>query len=227
MRGSAFKRSFDFVFAIVALGVLGPLLAGIALLVRVNLGGPVLFRQTRPGLDGEPFEILKFRTMADTVGPDGELMPDSQRLSKFGKGLRSTSLDELPELINIVRGDMSLVGPRPLLLEYLPLYSDEQFRRHDVRPGLTGWAQIHGRNALSWEEKFALDVWYVDNRSNLLDLQIIFRTAGRVLDRQGIRADGHDTAPPFRGTEAPINLREGPQSISLADEVPTPHNHAH
>lgn len=166
-----------------------------------KLGSPVLFRQTRPGKDGKPFGMIKFRTMRDAVDAEGNALPDAQRMTPFGQLLRSTSLDELPELWNVLKGDMSLVGPRPLLMEYLPLYSSEQFRRHDVRPGITGWAQINGRNALSWEEKFKLDVWYVENRSFWLDIKIIFLTIKKVLVRDGISAKGEATMPKFLGSD--------------------------
>ncbi len=167
--------------------------------IRHKLGTPVLFRQVRPGLNGKPFEMVKFRTMLDAVDPTGHLLPDSERMTPFGSFLRSSSLDELPELWNVLKGDMSLVGPRPLLMEYLPLYSPEEYRRHEVRPGVTGWAQINGRNALSWEEKFALDLWYVDNRTLWLDLRIIFLTVKKVFMRDGISADGEATMPKFTG----------------------------
>ncbi len=196
------KRCFDLVVTIPALIVLLPLLLIVACAVRVLLGGPVLFRQVRPGLLGAPFELIKFRTMTDARGADGQLLPDAARLTGFGRFLRSTSLDELPELWNIVRGDMSLVGPRPLLVQYLPLYDAVQARRHEVRPGLTGWAQINGRNALSWDEKFAADVWYVDNRSLWLDIRILFRTVLAVVTRQGISAEGEATMAPFEGRKA-------------------------
>lgn len=179
--------------------LLSPILATIAILVRLKLGHPVLFRQVRPGRYGAPFAMIKFRTMHDAVDRNGVPLPDEQRLTRFGRLLRSTSLDELPELINIVRGEMSLVGPRPLLMQYLPLYSPDQARRHDVRPGLTGWAQVNGRNALSWEDKFALDTWYVDHRSFVLDLRILWLTVRKVLLRDGISATGEATMPPFTG----------------------------
>ncbi|MDH4992795.1 sugar transferase [Aquamicrobium lusatiense] len=193
------KRLFDVVVALCALAILSPLLVVLSLLIRRRLGSPILFRQVRPGKDGKPFEMLKFRSMTDARGADGALLPDADRLTPFGQFLRSTSLDELPELWNVLKGDMSLVGPRPLLMEYLPLYSPEQARRHEVRPGVTGWAQVNGRNALSWEEKFALDIWYVDNRSLRLDLKIIVATIGKVLKRSGISADGEATMPRFDG----------------------------
>jgi lipopolysaccharide/colanic/teichoic acid biosynthesis glycosyltransferase len=194
------KRAFDLVLTLPAFVMLLPVLLVIAALVRLKLGSPALFRQQRPGLNGAPFKLIKFRTMTDQRGSDGHLLPDSVRLTDFGRFLRASSLDELPELWNVLRGDMSLVGPRPLLMQYLPLYSAEQARRHDVRPGLTGWAQINGRNALSWEEKFAADVWYVDNRSLWLDLRILILTVIAVLDRRGISAAGEATMPPFTGS---------------------------
>jgi len=193
------KRFFDIAVSGLLLVLLSPLLAFLALLVRRRLGSPVLFRQRRPGKDAKPFEMLKFRTMTDVRGPDGALLADAERLTAFGRFLRSTSLDELPELWNVLRGDMSLVGPRPLLMEYLPLYSPEQARRHEVRPGITGWAQVNGRNALSWSEKFALDIWYVDRRSFGLDLKIICRTLLKVVKRDGISATGEATMPKFTG----------------------------
>lgn len=170
-------------------------------LIRRKLGNPVFFRQTRPGLHGKPFNMLKFRTMTDARGVDGALLPDAVRLTPFGRFLRATSLDELPELWNVLKGDMSLVGPRPLLMEYLPLYSPEQARRHQVRPGITGWAQVNGRNALSWEDKFALDVWYVDHRTLLLDLKILWLTVRKVLVREGISAVGEATMSKFTGSQ--------------------------
>lgn len=194
------KRCFDFAASLGALIILSPLLLILILLVRCKLGSPIFFRQQRPGRDGKIFEILKFRTMTDTRDAQGNLLPDAKRLPAFGRFLRSSSLDELPELWNILRGNMSFVGPRPLHVHYLPLYSPEQARRHEVRPGLTGWAQINGRNALSWEEKFDLDIWYVDNATFCLDLKIIFLTAWKVLHREGISADGEATMPEFRGT---------------------------
>lgn len=195
------KRIFDFLFALVVLAVLWPILFLVAWLIYRKLGSPVLFRQVRPGLCGQPFEMVKFRTMRDAFDETGNLLPDSERITPFGSFLRSTSLDELPEFWNVLKGDMSLVGPRPLLMEYLPLYSPEQYRRHEARPGVTGWAQINGRNALSWDEKFKLDVWYVDNHSLWLDLKIIFLTVKKVLVRDGISADGEATMSKFEGTE--------------------------
>ncbi len=195
------KRLSDLVLALMAAILLAPVLAVVAVLVRTRLGSPVLFRQVRPGLHGQPFEMVKFRTMTDARGADGALLPDAVRLTPFGQFLRRASLDELPELWNVLRGEMSLVGPRPLLLQYLPLYSPTQARRHDVRPGVTGWAQVNGRNALSWEEKFAADVWYVDNRSLWLDLKILALTVLAVLGRKGISAAGEATMPPFTGSQ--------------------------
>jgi sugar transferase EpsL len=196
----ALKRVIDVVGASTALVVLSPLLAVVALLVRVRMGTPVLFRQQRPGRDGRPFEMTKFRTMTDRRGPDGELLPDADRLTALGKWLRRTSVDELPELLNVVHGDMSLVGPRPLLMQYLPLYSSEQARRHEVRPGITGWAQVNGRNAVTWDEKFELDVWYVDHRSTRLDVEILVKTVSQVISGHGVSAPGHATIEPFRGS---------------------------
>ena len=193
------KRLFDFVAAAVALALLCLPLLALTLLVRRKLGRPAFFRQVRPGLHGEPFEMVKFRSMTDARGPDGALLPDADRLTAFGRFLRASSLDELPGLWNVLKGDMSLVGPRPLLMEYLPLYSPEQARRHDMRPGITGWAQINGRNALSWDDKFELDVWYVDHHSLWLDIKILWRTVKKVLVRDGISAAGEATMPRFTG----------------------------
>ncbi|WP_328282504.1 sugar transferase [Photobacterium phosphoreum] len=193
------KRLFDILASSLALILLSPVIAITAYFIHKKLGSPVLFRQVRPGLNGKPFEMIKFRTMKDAVDKNGKPLPDSERLTSFGMKLRSTSLDELPGLWNVLKGDMSLVGPRPLLVEYLPLYSNEQARRHDVRPGITGWAQINGRNAISWQDKFKLDVWYVDNQSLLLDLKILFLTIKKVFIKEGITADGHDTTYPFTG----------------------------
>jgi len=195
------KRAFDIIVSGILLVLLAPALVMLALLVRWQLGSPVLFRQTRPGKDTRPFEMLKFRTMRDIRDRKGRSLPDAERLTSFGRFLRSTSLDELPELWNVLKGDMSLVGPRPLLMEYLPLYSAEQARRHEVRPGITGWAQVNGRNALSWEEKFRLDIWYIDNRSFRLDMKIIALTVAKVLSRSGIAADGEATMPRFTGRQ--------------------------
>ena len=205
----AFKRSLDAVLASAALVVASPLLATLAVLVRARLGSPVLFRQERPGRHGQPFTMLKLRTMTDDRDAAGALLRDEDRLTRLGRFLRTTSLDELPELINVVRGDMSLVGPRPLLTEYLLLYTADQARRHEVRPGITGWAQVNGRNALTWTEKFQYDAWYVDHRSTRLDLLILGRTVGQVLTRRGIAAPGSATMEPFRGTDS-------------ADDAPAP-----
>ena len=193
------KRLVDVVLSAVGLIVLAPIVLLLALLVRFYLGSPVLFRQARPGLHGKPFKMVKFRTMSDAKGADGALLPDVERLTRFGRWLRSTSLDELPELWNVLKGDMSLVGPRPLLMEYLPLYTPEQARRNEVRPGITGWAQINGRNALNWDDRFRLDVWYVDNRSLWLDLKILLLTVKKVMAREGISADGEATMSKFTG----------------------------
>ena len=195
------KRAFDFTAALIGLIILSPVLLITAYLIRKNLGSPVLFRQVRPGKDGRPFEMVKFRSMRDAIDQNGKPLPDNERLTPFGKTLRSTSLDELPELWNVLKGDMSLVGPRPLLMEYLPHYNKEQYRRPDVRPGVTGWAQVNGRNAISWEEKFKLDVWYVDNRSLWLDLKILFLTVKKVFIREGIAAEGEATMNMFEGTK--------------------------
>ncbi len=191
------KRVFDVVVSATALIVLAPVMGLIALAVWRTMGRPVLFRQVRPGLHGKPFVMYKFRTMRDLRDAEGKLLPDEARLTPFGRWLRSTSLDELPELLNVLRGEMSLVGPRPLLMEYLDRYTPEQARRHEVKPGITGWAQIHGRNNLSWDERFKLDVWYVDNWSLWLDLKILWRTLWMVLRREGISAQGHATMPRF------------------------------
>lgn len=204
------KRGFDIVAAGSALLLLSPVLLGVAALVRVNLGAPVLFRQRRPGLHGRPFEMVKFRTMRDAVDARGQALPDAERLTRFGRLLRATSLDELPELWNVLTGDMSLVGPRPLLMEYLPLYSPEQARRHEVRPGITGWAQVNGRNALSWDDKFRLDVWYVEHQSLWLDLRILALTVKKVLVREGISAEGEVTAARFTGSQAPSSTPRRP-----------------
>ena len=193
------KRLLDIVLASFGLIVLVPIIATVAVCIRRKLGSPVIFSQVRPGLHGVPFKMVKFRTMLDAFDVDGNPLPDSQRMTSFGSFLRASSLDELPELWNVLKGDMSLVGPRPLLMEYLPLYSVEQYRRHEVRPGVTGWAQINGRNALSWEDKFRLDVWYVNNRSIWLDCKILFLTVKKVLVRDGISADGEVTMPKFSG----------------------------
>jgi sugar transferase EpsL len=193
------KRAFDIVGSALALLLLGPLLLGLAMLVRMRLGKPILFIQDRPGKGGVPFRLIKFRTMRDVRDENGELLPDSLRLTAFGAWLRQTSFDELPELWNVFKGDMSLVGPRPLLMEYLPLYSEFERRRHEVRPGITGWAQINGRNSILWAEKFRLDVWYVDNHSFFLDLKILYLTIRKVFRREGINSSLNVTMPKFRG----------------------------
>jgi len=195
------KRCFDVFISAIALVLLTPAIFMVSFKVAKNLGKPVLFRQKRPGLKGNIFEMLKFRSMRDAVDGEGNALPDSERLTPFGKKLRSSSLDELPGLWNVLKGDMSLVGPRPLLVEYLPLYSVEQARRHDVRPGITGWAQVNGRNAISWEEKFKLDIWYVDNQSFWLDIKILFLTVKKVFVRDGISAEGEVTMHKFTGSE--------------------------
>ena len=195
------KRVFDLVVATVAGVVLAPVIAVLAALVRRKLGRPVLFTQQRPGLHGRAFTLVKFRTMTDERGSDGVLLPDELRLPAFGRFLRSTSLDELPELWNVIRGDMSLVGPRPLLVDYLDRYSPRQARRHEVRPGITGWAQVNGRNAPSWQERLEMDVWYVEHRSFWLDVRILLRTLLAVVRRDGVTADGHATAPYFAGND--------------------------
>ncbi|CAE6910991.1 Uncharacterized sugar transferase EpsL [Pseudomonas marincola] len=195
------KRFFDIVASAIGLLLLSPVIALVALQIGRKIGSPVFFRQVRPGLNGKPFEMIKFRTMRDAVDAAGNPLPDSERMTPFGSLLRSTSLDELPELWNVLKGDMSLVGPRPLLMEYLPLYNPEQFRRHEVRPGVTGWAQINGRNSLGWEEKFALDVCYVDSRSFWFDMKIILLTLKRVVARDGISADGEVTMAKFTGSK--------------------------
>ncbi len=211
------KRALDFVAAAALLVILSPVLAIVAVLVRVNLGSPVLFRQQRPGKDGSVFTLYKFRTMRDAPGPAGDtaatgdvaaVASDAERLTRFGRVLRSTSLDELPELANVLLGHMSVVGPRPLLVEYLPRYNAEQARRHEVRPGITGWAQVNGRNAVSWDERFEMDVWYVDNRSLPLDLKILFMTAATVVRREGVTSAGSATMEPFAGTGPTNNDRE-------------------
>lgn len=198
------KRLLDIIIASIALILLSPLYAYVAYKVKKNLGSPVLFRQVRPGLHGKPFEMIKFRSMKDAVDAQGNLLPDSERLTPFGKMLRSSSLDEMPELWNVIKGDMSIVGPRPLLMEYLPLYNEEQAKRHRVRPGMTGHAQVNGRNAISWEEKFKLDTWYVENQSVWLDFKIMLKTVKKVLAKDDINAEGEATAAPFRGNKTDV-----------------------
>ena len=195
------KRAFDVAASTSALVVLSPVLAITAYKVKKELGSPVLFRQTRPGLHGKPFEMVKFRTMKDATDKEGNALPDSERLTEFGKKLRASSLDELPELWNVLKGDMSLVGPRPLLMEYLPLYSAEQAKRHNVRPGVTGYAQVNGRNSLSWEDKFKLDTWYVEHQSLWLDMKILLKTVKKVIIKDGISAEGEATMTKFTGTK--------------------------
>lgn len=197
--GNIIKRIFDFTASLCGLILLSPILIVVALLIRLNLGSPIFFTQDRVGKHNKVFKMIKFRSMKDGVDKDGNLLPDEMRLTKFGKMLRSTSLDELPELINVLKGDMSLIGPRPLLVDYLPLYSEDQIRRHNVLPGLTGWAQINGRNNLNWNEKFNLDVWYVDNWSLILDIKIFFLTIYKVFKREGISQDGNVTMERFNG----------------------------
>lgn len=193
------KRLFDIAVSATALLCLWPLLLVLVWLIKKNLGSPVFFTQERPGKDGRPFKMIKFRSMRDAVDSDGSPLPDSERLTPFGKKLRATSLDELPELWNVLKGDMSLVGPRPLLMQYLPLYNEFQYRRHEMKPGITGWAQVNGRNALSWDEKFAYDIWYVDNQSFWLDMKILLLTVKKVFVKEGISAEGEATMQPFTG----------------------------
>jgi lipopolysaccharide/colanic/teichoic acid biosynthesis glycosyltransferase len=195
------KRGVDIVGALVGLVLLSPVLIVVAVLVRIKMGSPVLFTQVRPGMHGKPFRMIKFRTMRDAQDRHGQPLSDAERLTPLGRFLRASSLDELPELWNVLKGEMSLVGPRPLLMDYLPLYTPQQARRHEVRPGVTGWAQVNGRNAISWEDKFALDVWYVDNQSLLLDLRVIGLTLKKVIKREGISAAGDATMPRFTGTK--------------------------
>lgn len=199
------KRCSDLFLSILLFGFFAPILISVLILIRIKLGKPVLFKQQRAGLKGRPFYVYKFRTMTDKRDEHGNLLPDEKRLTKLGRILRKYSLDELPQLWNVIKGDMSLVGPRPLPVEYLPLYTPEQARRHEVRPGITGWAQVNGRNAISWEEKFALDVWYVDHRSFWLDLKILWMTLIKVFKAEGISQPGHATMPEFRGRRKDVN----------------------
>ena len=199
------KRLLDIVIASIALTLLSPLYFYVAYKVKKNLGSPVLFRQVRPGLHGRPFEMIKFRTMKDAVDVNGQPLPDSERLTPFGRMLRSSSLDEMPELWNVIKGDMSIVGPRPLLMEYLPLYNEEQAKRHQVRPGMTGYAQVNGRNAISWDEKFKLDTWYVENQSIWLDFKIMLKTVKKVLAKDDISAEGEATMSKFTGNSVGHN----------------------
>lgn len=194
------KRLFDFFASLIALLFLLPVILLVGILVRIKLGSPIFFTQERPGFNGKIFKMMKFRTMLDATDKHGNQLPDEQRMTAFGAFLRSASLDELPGLFNVIKGDMSLVGPRPLLVQYLPLYNEKQARRHNVRPGITGWAQVNGRNAISWEDKFAFDVWYVDNQSFWLDFKILLFTVKKVFVREGISADGHVTIEAFKGT---------------------------
>ena len=195
------KQTLDIFLALIALLFLLPILFLIAIMIKIKLGSPILFIQLRAGFKGKNFEILKFRTMKNEYNNKGELLPDNKRITKFGKFLRTTSLDELPGLLNVLKGDMSLVGPRPLLVQYVPLYSPEQARRHEVKPGITGWAQVNGRNSISWDEKFELDVWYVDNRSMWLDLKILWLTLKKVIVRDGINTESDNTMPVFKGSK--------------------------
>lgn len=195
------KRLFDITISAIGLIILLPVIIVLALVISMKLGAPVFFRQIRPGLNGKPFQMVKFRTMLEAVDNRGNPLPDKERMTRFGRFLRASSLDELPELWNVLKGDMSLVGPRPLLMEYLPLYSSTQYRRHEVRPGITGWAQVNGRNALSWEDKFKLDVWYVDNQSFRLDLKILLLTVKSVFSRRGVSGDGEVTMSRFTGNK--------------------------
>ncbi|CAH3541183.1 sugar transferase [Citrobacter freundii] len=195
------KRLLDIIISFCALILLSPLLLYLAYKIKVKIGSPVLFKQQRPGLNGKPFNMIKFRTMRDAYDKDGNPLPDDERMTVFGTKLRNMSLDELPELWNVLRGDMSLVGPRPLLMQYLSLYNTKQMRRHEVRPGITGWAQVNGRNSISWQEKFDLDVWYIDNHSLVLDLKILLLTIQKAYKRDGISAEGHVTVEPFRGND--------------------------
>lgn len=215
------KRAVDLGGAALALILAAPVLLPVAVLIRWTLGSPVFFRQQRPGLRGKPFIMYKFRTMLDAVDSQGNLLPDADRMTRFGRFLRRTSLDELPELYNVFRGDMSLVGPRPLLMQYLDRYTSDQARRHEAKPGLTGWAQINGRNAITWEEKFALDVWYVDHAGLLLDLRTLLTTAWKVFRREGISANSHVTMPEFMGVEASEKQHSG-RCPPRGDKQPAP-----
>lgn len=203
------KRVFDFTLSLIALVILSIVIVVTALFIRLKIGSPVLFKQRRPGLNGEPFYVYKFRTMTDDRDAEGELLPDEVRLTSFGKVIRKLSLDELPQLWNVLKGEMSFVGPRPLLMEYLPLYNERQAKRHEVRPGITGWAQVNGRNAISWEEKFELDIWYVENRSLLLDIKILFLTVLKVFKSEGISQEGQATMAKFEGNHTPISKDDG------------------
>ena len=205
------KRLLDIIISLMLLIIFSPVLIAISLLIKVNLGSPVLFSQIRPGLYGRPFRIIKFRTMRDSTNELGDPLDDNVRLSSFGRSLRASSLDELPELWNVIKGEMSLIGPRPLLMEYIPLYTETQMRRHDVKPGITGWAQVNGRNAIEWEEKFKLDIWYVDNQSIWLDIKILLLTIIRVFRREGISQDGLATMTKFMGASPAYPSSEKPR----------------
>ena len=198
------KRIFDFTVALIGLLCIWPLLLIVAIFIYIKLGSPVVFTQQRPGLHGKPFCIYKFRTMTDERDVSGKLLPDDVRLTSFGKLLRKLSIDELPQLFNVLKGELSLVGPRPLLMEYLPLYSPQQARRHEVMPGITGWAQVNGRNAISWEDKFELDIWYVDHQSFWLDMKILWMTAMKVMKREGVSQKGHVTMEEFKGSKKSV-----------------------
>ncbi|MBT2714929.1 sugar transferase [Bacillus sp. ISL-57] len=201
------KRIIDFLISLILLVILSPIMVIIGIFIKYNLGTPVLFKQTRPGFNGKPFTLYKFRSMNNQTDEHGKPLPDHLRLTRFGNALRKLSLDELPQLVNVVKGDLSLVGPRPLLMEYLPLYNDDQAKRHDVRPGITGWAQVNGRNAISWEEKFTLDVWYVNHQSLLLDFKILLLTIVKVVKSEGVNSGTNETMLPFRGSDG--QEREG------------------
>lgn len=203
------KRLFDLLISLSLFIILFSIIISVAILVRLKLGSPILFKQQRPGLHGKPFYVYKFRTMTDARDSNGQLLPDHIRLTSFGRFLRKYSLDEWPQLVNVMKGNISLVGPRPLLMEYLPLYTEQQAKRHDVRPGITGWAQVNGRNAITWEEKFKLDVWYVENRSILLDMKILLLTAIKVFKSEGINQDGHVTMDKFNGSKPFVKRGNG------------------
>lgn len=212
------KRTLDIVVSFIGLILLSPLFLLLYFKIKKEMGTPVIFSQIRPGRDGKPFRMYKFRSMKDATDQDGNPLPDADRITPFGAKLRTTSLDELPELWNVLKGEMSLVGPRPLLMEYLPLYSTEQYRRHEVRPGITGWAQVNGRNAISWEEKFEYDVWYVDNQSILLDIKILLLTIKKVFVKEGISAEGEVTMTKFTGSQ---NIEEHKQSVQAKEDFKT------
>ena len=218
MINSLVKRLFDIAASFIGLVLLSPLFLFLFFKIKKEMGTPVIFSQVRPGRDGKPFRMYKFRSMKDATDQDGNPLPDADRITPFGAKLRTTSLDELPELWNVLKGEMSLVGPRPLLMEYLPLYSTEQYRRHEVRPGITGWAQVNGRNAISWEEKFEYDVWYVDNQSFLLDIKILLLTIKKVFVKEGISAEGEVTMTKFTGSQ---NIEEHKQSVQAKEDFKT------